>query len=282
MFHLLVAGSGWDGAKDTMSRSRIFEFTDDALIAQFGPNGQLNLDLITQLPALFVSETVGTGRQFARVGRITRVKLVGNAVELDYAFDADIPQIPNSKLQKLAPELSIKPFEFERTHWAIKDIDLFWALLRNGAAKVATPKVFRVDRDVQDLRLMSVMMPFNSQFDEVYVTLKGAAKSEGFRCLRADDIWDDAVVIQDVVSLICESSVVVCDCTGRNANVFYEAGIAHTLGREVILITQSAADIPFDLRHLRFLTYLNNGEGRAELAVPVSKRLRTLASNDGW
>lgn len=71
------------------------------------------------------------------------------------------------------------------------------------------------------------------------------------------------------MSLIDRSRVVVCDCTGRNPNVFYEAGIAHTLGREVILVTQADHDIPFDRRHFRYVRYLNNGEGRAALAATL-------------
>jgi hypothetical protein len=67
--------------------------------------------------------------------------------------------------------------------------------------------------------------------------------------------------------------VVICDCSGRNPNVFYEAGIAHTLGREVILITQADTDIPFDLRHLRYVRYLNNGEGREKLKSRITPRL---------
>jgi hypothetical protein len=70
--------------------------------------------------------------------------------------------------------------------------------------------------------------------------------------------------------------VVVCDCTGRNPNVFYEIGIAHTLGREVILITQNAADIPFDLRHLRYVAYLNNAEGRENLSTTLETRFSAL------
>lgn len=96
------------------------------------------------------------------------------------------------------------------------------------------------------------------------------------QCLRADDIWKYDAIIQDVVSLINRSRIIVCDCTGRNANVFYEAGIAHTLGRDVILITQSEADIPFDLRHLRYVVYLNNGEGRGQLAERLRQRIQTL------
>jgi hypothetical protein len=84
--------------------------------------------------------------------------------------------------------------------------------------------------------------------------------------------------IQDVVSLIDRSRVVVCDCSGRNANVFYEAGIAHTLGREVIPITQNPADIPFDLQQIRYIHYLNNKQGRAALKKALQERLHTIVS----
>jgi hypothetical protein len=77
--------------------------------------------------------------------------------------------------------------------------------------------------------------------------------------------------------LIFIASLFATPCrTGRNPNVFYEIGIAHTLGREVILITQNAEDIPFDLRHLRYVRYLNNAEGRQALFDALEKRLTSL------
>ena len=120
------------------------------------------------------------------------------------------------------------------------------------------------------------MMPFSPQFDSVHQTLIETSEHFNLRCRRADDIWENPAVIQDVVSLIDKSRIVICDCTGRNANVFYETGIAHTLGREVILITQSEADIPFDLRHLRYVHYLNNGEGLQELRSKLEQRISAL------
>lgn len=121
------------------------------------------------------------------------------------------------------------------------------------------------------------MMPFSAGFDAVYAALRTAAEAVGKKCNRADDIWNHDAIIQDVVSLICKSSVVICDLTGKNANVFYEAGIAHSLGKDVILITQSAEDVPFDLHHLRYIQYLNNGEGLRRLTEKVTDRLTALA-----
>jgi len=44
----------------------------------------------------------------------------------------------------------------------------------------------------------------------------------------------------------------------------------------VVLITQNEADIPFDLRHLRFVAYLNNGEGLQALSDKLRTRLSDL------
>jgi hypothetical protein len=75
-------------------------------------------------------------------------------------------------------------------------------------------------------------------------------------------------VIQTIVSLICQSGIIIADCSGRNANVFYEAGIAHMLGKDVILIAQSMADIPFDLQHLSILIQ----QARIEAVSASTKR----------
>ncbi|MBL4598442.1 MAG: hypothetical protein JKX93_05675 [Rhizobiaceae bacterium] len=123
------------------------------------------------------------------------------------------------------------------------------------------------------------MMPFLASFDSVYQSIQQASANVGLSCRRADNIWENPAVIQDVVSLIDQSRVVVCDCTGRNPNVFYEAGIAHTLGREVILITQSEEDVPFDLRHLRYVRYLDNDQGRIELTTALQSRMQTIVGH---
>lgn len=120
------------------------------------------------------------------------------------------------------------------------------------------------------------MMPFSESFDGVYSILKRTTKKLELDCLRADDIWDDPAVIQDVFSLIYRSRIIICDCTGRNPNVFYEAGVAHTLGREVILIAQSKDDIPFDLQHLRYVQYMNSPKGRTELAKKLALKINSV------
>ena len=153
-----------------------------------------------------------------------------------------------------------------------------------GRKIIFSPNIFDVPIDDFDPSLVSVMMPFSSDLTPVYEAINGAASETGYVCKRADDIWDHSTIIQDIFSLIFKSFVVVCDFTGKNPNVLYEAGIAHTLGKHVIPITQSEQDIPFDLKHHRYIKYLNNSEGINKLKDDLSVRLLTLDAkrNPTW
>jgi hypothetical protein len=153
-----------------------------------------------------------------------------------------------------------------------------------GRKVIFTPNIFDVPSEEVDPNLVSVIMPFQSSSSPVYESIKLAASDSGLICSRADDIWNHSTVIQDVFSLIFKSFIVVCDFTEKNPNVFYEAGIAHTLGKHVVPITQSEHDIPFDLQHHRYIKYLNNNEGVEELKKALASRLLTLTDkrNPTW
>lgn len=138
------------------------------------------------------------------------------------------------------------------------------------------PSVFDIPVGSVDENLVSVMMPFEMAFDAVLDAIKKSCADVGMKCHRADDIWESSTIIQDIFKLIYSSSIVIVDFSGKNPNVFYEAGISHTLGKNVIPIAQNLDEVPFDLRHHRVLIYLNNGEGLSELGENLKKRLRTL------
>lgn len=106
-------------------------------------------------------------------------------------------------------------------------------------------------------QLSFVLSPFGDPFDTIYSDhIKPTVeRNHSMRCLRADDIYDNRAIIEDIWQKINEARIIISELTGRNPNVFYETGIAHTVGKEVILITQSMEDVPFDLRHLRCIVY---------------------------
>ena len=141
---------------------------------------------------------------------------------------------------------------------------------------VFSPNIFSIPDETVEINLVSVMMPFSTDLLPVYKSIQNATSEAGLDCRRADDIWEDSTIIQDIFSLIFKSHIVICDFSGKNPNVFYEAGIAHTLGKHVIPITQYRNDVPFDLQHHRFIQYLNNNEGLKSLENSLISRLKTL------
>jgi hypothetical protein len=101
-----------------------------------------------------------------------------------------------------------------------------------------------------------VLMPFSQDLTPVFDDhIKVVANRLGVSVGRADDFFSANPVMHEIWSAICASHVVVADCSGRNANVFYETGIAHAIGKKTILISQTLEDVPFDLRHLRVIIY---------------------------
>ena len=139
-----------------------------------------------------------------------------------------------------------------------------------------TPSVFKIPKKPTNSKLISVMMPFSPAYRGTYEAIKKVADYMELECLRADDIWENSTFIQDIFDLIFCSRIVIVDFSERNPNVMYETGIAHTLGKVVIPITQSINDIPSDLGHHRALKYLPNDEGYRNLSNELYKRIKTI------
>lgn len=280
MFNLLVMANGWNDRRDEVSLGRIY-FSDDQK-ALFKPEGVLNLAALKSLPAIFAEETNRDNpHQVARVGQITDARIIGQSVSIEYLYDPNVPPIPQSELVALAPALGIhiprRGFgPFEHSHWAVMESDLFKVLMTEWRRQTRKPSAFYLE-DQQHVQadLLSAMMPF-SGFDPVWSAIKSATEANGMRWDRADNRWDHPAIIQDVVALIDQAAIVVCDCSGKNPNVFYEMGIAHSFGKEVIIITQNAADIPFDIAHLRHIRYHPNTEGLQQLEHDLSAKIRAI------
>ncbi|POF32754.1 hypothetical protein [Roseibium marinum] len=275
MFSLIVSGGLTNPHRDTISAGRVFEHTDDGIKARYKPSGSLDISAVTSLPTLFMEE--GTSNEVAGIGWISRIELRGQEYHLYFTIDPELPLLTNADIKALAPELDMIDWEFSRNHWAIKDVDLFRVLYRQKVTQRPAPTVFQLSQNPVNQKLISMMMPFSSDFSLAHSKIKTAIEAIGYECRRADDFWLHQHIMQDILELICTSKVVICDLSGKNPNVFYEAGIAHTLGKEVILITRHMEDVPFDLRSLRCITYLNNQEGCEKLALEVVDRLKTIA-----
>jgi hypothetical protein len=128
-----------------------------------------------------------------------------------------------------------------------------------------------------DEKLCFVLMPFTKSFKPLYTkVIKPVVTKCGLKCRRADDIFEPKPIMQDVWKHINMARIIIADLTGRNPNVFYEVGVAHALAKRVILLTQDENDVPFDIKHIRHITYSSNLRGKEKLKVELAKSIREI------
>ena len=261
--------------------SRMLEYTEDSIRQYVAPSGAVDVSRLVNLPTLVMPELQDTqSPQVARIGDIADLALVGRDYRFRFLPNPTVPTIPSDRIERASRRLHISSdWEFNRHYWAVKNVDLYRVLHESILESALAPKLFRLPLEIPaEQDLVAVMMPFDARFANVYVTLQQAVAESGMRCYRADDIWLNNHIMDDVINLIWRARVVIADLTSKNPNVFYETGIAHTLGRNVIQIAQSMDDIPFDLRTIRSVPYLHNREGLADLKAQVVDRLKYLTT----
>jgi len=140
------------------------------------------------------------------------------------------------------------------------------------ARLVRTNPIFQGREFLVEDRLCFVLMPFREPFYRIYEDhIKPTLEAAGLQVIKADDLFTPTAIIEDIWEYINRSRLLVADVTGRNPNVFYELGIAHTVGKDAIILTQDENDIPFDLRHLRHFRYTDNEEGWEALRRTLAK-----------
>ncbi len=122
-----------------------------------------------------------------------------------------------------------------------------------------------------------VIMPFSPEFDGIWRYLIGpTVRHAGDDCTRADDVFRPGVIIDDILDLIRRSDYMIADLTSRNANVFYELGVAHALAKPVILLTQDERENPFDVRHQRMIVYKDSAQGAVKLREDLRRAIESI------
>lgn len=133
-----------------------------------------------------------------------------------------------------------------------------------------------------------MIMPFAESFKGIYSdVIRPLVKELGLSITRGDEFTSvNGVIMEEVWSALNNCQFVIAEITGGNDNVFYELGIAHTLNKPALLITQATKpeNVPFDIRHLRYIQYENTVGGGVKLRDDLKGSITRLLSDlhEGW
>ncbi len=126
-----------------------------------------------------------------------------------------------------------------------------------------------------------VVMPFEHAFNSEYEkVIKPAIELAGLKCVRGDEIYTRQATIDDIWHSIRTARVVIAELSGRNPNVMYEIGLAHAIGKPIVLVTRDEKDVPFDLKALRYVFYdLNEPDWGSYLKRQLADILMVILAN---
>lgn len=150
-------------------------------------------------------------------------------------------------------------------------------LFQRRCDKMIIDPIFKIKDTLIINDQVFILMPFSLEWsDRIWLKiLKPSIEECGLKPIRADNLYGRDIM-EDIWKTIVNSKIIIADITGRNPNVFYELGIAHTLGKTVILITQNEDDIPFDLNRYRHIIYKDNIEGCEILFTELKKSIQNI------
>jgi hypothetical protein len=119
-----------------------------------------------------------------------------------------------------------------------------------------------------------VVMPFDPKLRDIYdLGIKPAAEMAGAYAERVDEQHYTGAILERVLNQINSAAAIVADMSGKNANVLYEVGYAHALGKSVVMITQdNFNDLPFDVNQFHHIRYMAEG-GIQQLRTDLTPKI---------
>ena len=206
---LMLASSGQNQWQENQGRSydvrflkgRVFEFTEDAIAQTFdGPN----FEELMKLPCLFTYEGTDV---VGSIGCISDVKVDNGKFEITYTLPDAYPRIALSETS-VFEALGIgveRSFERSRTHWAVKDVDLFEVTTRLLHERPA-PTVVLSNAEMTRIwgdeyrRKKLVFLSHRAEHRRHVSEVKTELESQGLRCFLAHQdiapsrIWQDEIL----------------------------------------------------------------------------------------
>lgn len=156
--------------------------------------------------------------------------------------------------------------------------------LSNDPEQITIKPIFgQVKKNPEYQSDIFVIMPFKDELKPIYELIQEVAEDidGSLSVKRGDDFISNEHIMSEVWYAIANAKLIIADCTGKNANVFYELGIAHTLGKPVIVITQNIADLPFDIMSRRAIPYTDSMRGTSKLKSDLKDKIPRMINSIG-
>lgn len=123
--------------------------------------------------------------------------------------------------------------------------------------------------DIENIEIQGdlafVLTPFHDDFAITYDIVCQTCRDLKLKPVRGDEEYIANDILKHIIKCMVNSRLVIAILDGRNPNVFYELGIAHSLNKPTILLANVQTQIPFDLQNQFLVLYENETDLREKL-----------------
>lgn len=115
-------------------------------------------------------------------------------------------------------------------------------------------------------------------FDAIYTeAFAPTVRTLGMKPERLDNLYGPQGVLELIWRAVQRAEIVVIDFSHKNSNVTFEYGLAWTLGKRIIALTQHEDDIPSDVRGLdRYIRYSQHFADMERMKRELTLQLEAL------
>lgn len=124
-----------------------------------------------------------------------------------------------------------------------------------------------------DKKMVFFLTPFSKESMDTYLSTKEICSECGLNLYRGDEEFTHKDILTNIVKYIVQARIIIANIDGKNPNVFYELGIAHSLGKPTILISRTLENTPFDIQQNRIIFFTNSEDLKAKLSKELLRIL---------
>lgn len=177
--------------------------------------------------------------------------------ELHRVVLSDLRQSYESQIANLSKQLTATEERWKEVNHLVVAGQQRAPQANGEAERVAfLTKMGFTDSDFEvDPKFVFVLTPFSSEERHTFDVIQKACQEAGYRCARGDEDFTRSEILTHVLKQMITARVVIANISTRNPNVFYELGIAHSIGKPTILVSKRLTEVPFDVRHRQVLMF---------------------------
>ena len=159
---------------------------------------------------------------------------------------------------------------------ASEHIDSEFLRLENMLSLMRTRPIFGQAAEPVGASTLLLLLPQDDRLRGNEEAILNATSANSLSTIEAEDIRRGRSAVRDMWLSLNYAAVIIADLTGTDGGVMYGLGIAHTLGKETILIHPQGSKYLTDIPRTYRIEYEESEAGRAKLEVELSRMLEAI------